>query len=858
MKNGESNITPPKLARLLLKIMLRSGSSHFALGDLTESYIYKLKQSGAFRARLWFWFEVIYALPGFIRNSFYWGIIMFRNYMLIAFRNFKNNTGYSFINIAGLATGMACFILISLWVQHELSYDNFHDDIGSIYRVVDYEQYSNGEEFRFSSNPAGLAPALKDDFPEIVEAVRFARAGSRVVKYKDKSFNEQYVSFTDPEFLTLFSFPLVKGNKENVLSDINSMVITEEMANKYFGDEDPVGKILRLDNAVDYKVSGVLAQPPKNTHFRFDFIAPFLSIKNFGRPVEGWNSYYINTYVKIHSETDPSQLNEKIKYAINKYDEQSIVELSLQPLEDIHLKSGTIGGMGGTGDIKYVYIFSIIAGFILITACINFMNLSTARSGKRAREVGLRKVVGSGRRELIGQFLTESTIYAFLSLLAAIILVILLLPHFNSLAGKDLSFNPAANSEISWILLATVIFTGIISGSYPALFLSSFKPAKVLSGSPYSGQSGKIFRKVLVSFQFILTISLIAGTFIIKDQLKFIRNQKLGYNKDAVVCIKLKGDLNQKTDILNNELKSVKNVINSTAVSDLPSSVRTSFIVREWEGSEPNSQILAHLLRADYEFVNTLGLQMASGRYYSRDFLSDTSDGIVINEAAAKVAGIDSPIGKSFLDRKIIGVIKDFHFESLHEKISPLVVAFVPERTSNLMVKINTLNITSTLEAMEEKWTEAAPGFPFEHRFLDEYIEEEYAADQRIEDIINAFTYLIVFIACLGLFGLAAYTAEQRKKEVGIRKVLGSSVTSIIMLLSKEFIRWVILANVFAWPIAYFIMNKWLEGFAYRTEIDLWIFFLSGATALLISLLTVIYQAVKAALSNPVDSLRRE
>jgi ABC-type antimicrobial peptide transport system permease subunit len=742
-------------------------------------------------------------------------------------------------------------------VQDELSYDKFHENINDLYRAVNYEQYSNGEEFRFASNTPGLAQALKENYPEVKAVARYRRGNDNVVEYYEKRFNEEGLAFADPSFLKLFTFPLIRGNKENVLSDPYSIVITEEMANKYFGSTDPIGKELRVDNSINFHVTGVLKNLPSNSYFNFNFLIPFNTIKEFGYPIDGWNSFYCGTYVLLEKNTDYKVLNSKITNLVQQYDESSIVELSIQPVTDIHLFSATFME-SGNGDIQYVYIFSLIAGFVLLTACINFMNLSTARSGKRAKEVGLRKAIGAGRRELIHQFYNESILMSVFALICALILVLCFLPLFNSISGKDLQLNLFSNVSLLLMLIGTVIFTGFISGSYPAFFLSSFQPVKVLSGKLKTGASGNLFRKVLVSFQFVLTISLIIGTVIINNQLHFIRNQKLGYDREQVLTIPLKGDLNQRTEILQSELLKNREVLNVSAVSYLPSRVRASFLVSGWEGSNPDEQFLSHLLFSDYELQKTLNFEMAEGRYFSRDFLSDTSTGIVINEAAVRVMGMESPIGKDYMGGKILGVMKDFNFRSLHSKISPLTVIFRPGNSNFLLTKIKSNNIDETIASINETWAAIATEFPFEFDFLDDKIAAQYKADYKIEDIINSFTVLIIFIACLGLFGLASYTAEQRTKEIGIRKVLGSSIFNIVVLLTKEFSKWVLIANIIAWPVAYFGMEFWLERFAYRASVDWWIFIASGGIALLIALLTVSYQAIKAAVANPVESLRYE
>jgi ABC-type antimicrobial peptide transport system permease subunit len=792
-------------------------------------------------------------------NDLFLEIFMFKNYLKIALRNLFRQKVYSFINISGLAVGMACFILILLWVQDELRYDRFHENIEYIYRVLDYEKYSNGEELYFTSNPAVLGPILKEEYPEILEFTRFTRGRNIITQYGGKRFNDDGFAFADPSFFRLFTFPLVEGNEESVFSDPYSLVISEEAAGKYFGDENPIGKTIQIDNRLDFKISGVAKDIPSNSHLQFKFLAPFTTIKEFGGKLEGWNSFAYATYILLDRNADYREVSRKIEDVVRQRDEKSIVSLSLQSIKDVHLYSSHIWGLGGDGDVKYVYIFSIIAIFILLTACINFMNLATARSARRAKEVGLRKVAGAARKEIIFQFLGESILIAFIALAFSIALVDLMLPFFNSLSGKQLVLPIGGNFTIIMMMLGTVIGTGIIAGSYPALFLSAFQPVTVLKGPLNLGVKGSAFRKILVSFQFVLTIVLIIGTLVFNRQLHFIRNQKLGFNEEHVLSITLKGNLTKKTDFLKNELMRSGDVVSVSAVSDLPTRIRTSAIVDEWEGRDADEQYLSHLFYADQDFLKTMQTEMVQGRFFSEEFATDTASGVVINEAALRIMGMNSPIGKNiFENREIIGVIKDFHFRSFHDKISPLVIGYSDRDYRYLMVKLKPGDMTRAVNSLESTWNSVAPEFPLEFQFFDEHIDMLYRADRRIEKIVNVFTVLALFIACLGLFGLVSFVAGQRTKEIGIRKVLGASIPGIFVLLSKEFMKWVLIANIIAWPIAYYFMNKWLSGFAYRIELTIWLFVISGGFALVIALATVSYQAIKAAVANPVESLRYE
>jgi putative ABC transport system permease protein len=783
---------------------------------------------------------------------------MFKNYLKIAIRNLTKNKIYSFINIVGLAIGMASCILILLWVQDELSYDRFYQLADRLYRVTDHEKYTTGEEINFTMNPADLAPMLLADFPEIKKVARLRRVGSTVVQYDEKFFSEENMVCVDPVFLEMFTIPFVKGNANHALSGPSSIIISQKMAQKYFENENPIGKTIRVDNRLDFQVTAVMKEIPSNSHLKIDFLTPFQTLREFGYQIEGWDNWAFTTYVLLDENIDYHQVAQKIANTCQRYQKKSSATLSLQPVPDIHLRSGTIWGIGGTGDIKYVYIFTIIAGFILLLACINFMNLATARAGNRAKEVGLRKTVGARRREIINQFFTESMLYSIISLVFAILIAMEFLPLFNSISGKNLGLGIRNSLKIFLFLVGIAAITGIIAGSYPALFLSSFRPVKVLKGTLKSGSKSSLFRKLLVSFQFLLTIVLIISTIVVNRQLHFIKGQKLGFDKERVLCVKLHGDLNKKAEVIKSELIKNPHVKDASAVSLLPAQIRRSTIISEWEGRNTDDQFLIYLLSADFDFAKTMKIEMVKGRYFSREFLTDTSEGIIINEAAVRAMGMKSPLGKKLFDNRIIGVMKDFNFTSLHSKIGPLAIYFDPREIRYLLVKVNPGNLGTSVQSIENEWHRIVPGFPFEYNFLDDQIDELYHAEQQVGRVINTFSLLALFVACLGLFGMASYTAEQRTKEVGIRKVHGATVPGIVMLLSREFTRYVLFANIAAWPIAYYTMNKWLQEFAYRIDLTIWPFLLAGLSAFVIALLTVSWQAIRAATANPVESLRYE
>ena len=783
---------------------------------------------------------------------------MFKNYLLITVRNLRKQKLYSFINIAGLSIGMAGCILILLWVQDELSYERFHTNCESLYRVVNYEKYSGGDELQFCQGPPLLASILKEKYPEITESTRIRRCQAVTVAYDNNRFNEKKLFLTDASFFEMFSFPIAQGNPATLFQDPYSIVVSREMARKYFGAEDPLGKTVRIDNRFDLIVTGVVQNKNLNSHLDFDFLAPMEIIKEFGIELDNWHSWAFHNYVLLERQSDYQIVSQKIENEIQANEPEAIATSFLQPLTDIHLHSQGMWGYGGDGDSRYVIIFTLIAILVLLTACINFMNLTTARSGNRACEIGIRKVIGANRAELIKQFYLEVLILSLGALLISVILVLDVLPLFNNFTAKQIHFDIFGNINILGILVATVVFTAVLAGSYPALFLSRFEPVRIIKGQlTKRGRVGS-FRKILVTLQFTLTIALIIGSLIIYQQLNFIRNQKLGFQKDNILIVNLQGDLPGKAETLKNHFLSNPHVKASAASSGHPMGIGASFILSDWDGCQPDQQFLCHMLSVDHDFLNTMKMEMAAGRFFSREFPSDLGKNLIINEAAARMMGMQSPVGMHVGDFSIIGVIKDFNFRSLHEKINPMILYIAPQDYDRLLLRLDDHNAQNAIASLESTWKNNVPAIPFEFSFLNEKMEELYRADLRIEKIINAFTLLLIVIAALGLYGLAAFTAEKRSKEIGVRKVMGASVPNIVILLVKEYTKWVLIASLIAWPLAYFVLAKYLENYAYRIDLQIWPFLLSGLLTLSIAIVTVCYQSLRAAFSNPIDSLRYE
>jgi len=780
------------------------------------------------------------------------------NYFKIALRKMKRQKGYSFINIVGLAIGMACVFIILLWTQDELSYDRFHSNAKEIYRVL---LNPEGTDIYSSYNSGPMGPALKADYPEIINFTRIFGYATGPLKYKNQVLNGK-VCGVDNSFFEMFTFPFIKGDSKNCLSEPRSIVLTEKMAARLFHEENPLGKTVGFEwwgTWYDLKVTGVIQDVPSNTHIRFDYLLPFEFVTWSGMTIEDWDVSAYQTYVLLPKNADSSAVQEKIAGTVTRHFPEFPCTLHLEPLTRIHLYNFT-----GGGPINYVYIFSIIGILILCIACINFMNLSTARSMERAREVGMRKIVGSTRAQLVKQFLGESIFLSFISFILALILVQALLPSVNNIVGKRLSL-PYSGSPL-FIFLGMAILTGILSGSYPAIFLSSFRPLTVLQGHAISGSQNICLRKLLVIGQFVISIALITGTIIIYQQLVYMRNTDMGINKSHVINMELRGGLRNQYGTIKNELLRNPGIL-AVCATNGSFSKRFGTDKIGWKGKPEDKRIFMSIHAVDFDYQKIFDIKMAQGRYFSRDYPTDISDGIIVNETAAKIMGMESPVGQRIScwipydpqrSGTIIGVAKDFHFRSLREKIDPLVLVIAPGWFTDVYIRMKPENVPETLAFVEKTIKEFAPDFPFEYSFLDEDIDNLYKTEQRIGRLVRYGTFLAIFIACLGLFGLASFTAEKRTKEIGIRKVLGASVSGIVLLLTKEFTKWVMVANLIAWPIAYFVMSQWLQNFAYHVNIGIGTFLLSAALALVIALITVSFQAVKTAASNPADSLRYE
>ena len=784
---------------------------------------------------------------------------MIKNYFRIAFRNIQRHKGYSFINIIGLALGMACCILIILWVKDEMTTDKYHAKLDSLYLVRTIQHYGS-EVTRGAGSVPALAPALKAEYPEVLNAARISNGqGEHLLEYGDKQFKE-LIQLADPEIFDLFSFPFIRGNPEDAFGDPYVMVISETIADKIFGEEDPVGKVLGLNKTEEFRVVGIMEDIPHNSSIRFHIWAPLELTTKWWDPdyISTWSNLAFRSYVEMADNVDISAFNDKIFDRIRQSNPSTNSEPFVYPFDKVYLDYW--------GRMANIRIFSLIAFVILVIACINFMNLSTARSSHRAREVGLRKVVGAQRRQVMRQFFGESLIFTFISLGASLLIVRVFLPAFRNLTAKPLPIKEFMDPVILFGIFAVTVATGLLSGSYPALFLSSFQPVAVLKGGHVSGSKGGLFRKSLVVLQFALSVMLIIGTVVIYNQVKFMKNKNLGFDKEHLVYVRIEGDMLDKIPSIKNEFLQHPGIQSVTASSHSPTGVYNNGQDWDWEGRDPSVNPLVTYFGVDPDFQQTFQMELVRGESF-RPATGHSMNSVIINERFAEILGMPSVIGARLsqenLQLQIIGVVKDFHFTPVNQEIGPAIIYYDPtyrniQTYRYLFVRLNPGDVIATIAHLEKTVKAFNPGFPFEYRFLDNDYERMYRGMEREMAVVRTFTVLAILISCLGLFGLAAYTAEQRTKEIGIRKVMGASVPGIVALLSKEYAKWVLVANVIAWPVSYFLMKGWLQDYHYRIGLGLPVFLLAAAISVLIAQLTVSYQAIRAARSNPVNSLRYE
>lgn len=849
----------PFLASRILKHTIPAQDFIYLNGNFEDLYENYIQNKGKLYARIWLWGEILKSFPGFIWAVLYWRVSMFKNYFTIALRNIRKHKVYSFINILGLSLGMAVCMLIFLWVNGELGYDRFHAHKNEVAQVYSELHFSNNQTQVFMGSYYPLARIIKEECPDIREATRYQTASGVLIKYGEKQFLNDVVGLVDASFFDIFSFPFIQGSPESALSDNLSTVITEKMARKYFGDEDPMGKPLNINGALDLKVNGVISDIPARSSLNFDCLAPFALIYNFTEPTH-WGGNPFSTYVRLPKNPDFVGTSEKITAIVKKHNPRETSEelFLLHPLSKKHLISPQGGSL--LGSLK---IFSLIAFFVLIIACINFMNLSTAQAARRAKEIGLRKVVGARKSDLIKQFIGESFAFTLITLVFALIFLRLFLPTFNQLLGKQLSLDLLFKPTVILGFLAITLFTGFFAGSYPSFFLSAFQPVNILRGMSQSRFKNLTFRKILVVVQFSLSIFMIISMTTTYKQLRYLQNKDLGFDRDNLVFFPATQNLQEHFESFKGTLINNPQIISVSRSLQGPWNINSTVSAVEWDGRNPEERINMHWDYVDYDYFQTLGLDVFQGRPFSKEYSTDSTQAYLVNEEAVKLMGMDSPVGQRLSvfrnEGTIIGVVKNFHFQPMYHEIKPFIFMLRPESSSNIFVKLKPDHTPMTLESMKKSFLDFEKDRPFNPLFFNDILRNQiYSSEIQTSKISSYFTLLAIVISGLGLFGLAAFMAEQRTKEIGVRKVLGASVSSVVVMLSKDFTKWVVLANIFAWPAAYFILRRLLVKYAYHVNLGLDIFIFSALAALFIAIVAVSYQAIKAALANPVKSLRYE
>jgi len=788
---------------------------------------------------------------------------MIRNYLKVALRNLRKNKVFSTINILGLSLGLACSLLIMLWVQHERNIDNFHKNAAQLFRIYERQYHDNTIDAGFYT-PGLLPETLKKTVPEVEFSSGNAWQNNTTFQVGDKILKEKGTHASE-DYFKMFSFPLIEGNAQTALNSLENIAISRKFANDFFGSpEKAMGQTIRMDNRKDLKVTGVFEDMGDNTMEKTDYLASWQLFLEDNQWAKGWGNNGPQTLVMLRKDADPKKVEAKLTKFLEAYNKEMnknfYIELGMQRFDQTYLHSNFKNGKIAGGRIEYVRLFSIVAMFILLIACINFMNLTTARSMKRAKEIGVRKVVGAIRPILIRQFIGEALLTSFLAILVAILAVVLLLPGFNELTSKQMEL-PISSLKFWGALVLITILTGLLSGSYPALFLSSFQPIKVLKGGMKFSSKATWFRKGLVVFQFTLSIILIISTIIVSNQINYMQKFNLGYDRENLVYIPLEGDLSKNFELMKLEALKVPGVKLVSRMTQSPTDISNGTGGVEWDGKDPNSAPQFVQASVGYDYVKTMNLKVLQGRDFSREIVTD-SVGYLINEAALNIMKFKDPVGHpiKFWDHngKVIGVLKDFHFQSLHEPILPLILRMDKDVWGVALVRIEGGQTKQALAGLEKICKQLNPKFPFNYQFSDEEYQKLYTSEMVVGKLSRYFAGLAIFICCLGLLGLAMFTAEQRIKEIGIRKVLGASVSSLFTLVSKDFLVLVFIAFLIAAPLGYWFMTNWLRDFAYRTPVGVWIFVFAGLIAIFITLFTVSFQAIKAAMANPVKNLRSE
>ncbi|MBN2018418.1 MAG: ABC transporter permease [Candidatus Cloacimonetes bacterium] len=806
---------------------------------------------------------------------------MLKNYLKIAYRHIARNKFYSAINIIGLAIGITCALLIGLYVQHQYSYDSFHKDSDRIYRVESMFTVQ-GKLDKFALTAFPLVHTMKAEIPEIEEATRLQFMQNRLFKHGENKIYEDDAYLADSTFFDIFSYEFIHGDPKTALSEPFTAVLTESFADKLFGDIHPIGETIVGGNGLTFQVTGVIEDIPDNSHVQFQLLTSMTTLRELigaeqynSTATNGFWNISVYSYIRLNDKTNPQAVMDKFQQFYDKYMKElgdrinTSMTIRLTPVRDTHF-IGDLQYDFPTGNTSYTLIFIFVAMFILLIACINYMNLATARSMNRAREVGIRKVAGAPKGLLIRQFLSESVFLSFISLIIAVIAAYILIPTFSHISGVDISFNIGQNPLLLIYILIATIIVGLISGSYPSFYLSSFKPVTVLKGKLKSGKGSGGLRKVLVLIQFSITIIMLIGTFAVSNQLSYIQKKDLGFDKEDVLVLTLQDtSAVRNMEAVRDAMGNHPDILSSAITTSVPGRMTGKLIMRV-EAEDGFTEKPLNLFVTDTKFIDLMGMEIVEGRNFSDSLATDREKAVIINEAAAKEMNwSDGALGKriylglrddgtAFFSGEVVGVVKDFNYQSLHNKVAPITIFTTDFPKTSVVIKYNPENIQDVLTYVRETWQDFMPEFPFEYEFLDDVLNEFYIPEQKLAKIFTIFAFISILIACLGLFGLASYTTEQRTREIGIRKVLGATSQTIVMLLSKTFTKWVLLANIIAWPVAYFALKSWLENFAYRTQLSVLTFILSGLIALAIAILTVLYQSLKASRTNPSITLKYE
>ncbi len=856
MKQKDRKKIPRSAEWLLSRILPKA--DHLQINGSFQ-HLYEHRQHRRLYAGLWIWKEIIRSLPGFASAALYWRLMMFKNTFAITLRTIKKHTLHSLINLTGLSIGMAVCLLILLWTQNELSYDRFHTDREKIAQVYSNLEYSNGTSQIFMGSYYPLAKVVKTECPEVKEAARYESETGIQISYGDKRFTNDAIGLVDPSFFDIFSFPFIQGNPETAMKENYSVILTEKMARKYFGNEDPVGQILTVNDQMDLQVTGLIQNVPSQSSLRFDCLVPFVVsfAPNFKEP-DHWGGNPLETYVLLHKESTRSVVEKKITAIVEKHmrPETMKVNFHLHPLAKKHLYSPQ-----GEGRIRSLVIFSAIALCVWLIACINFMNLSTAKAATRAKEVGIRKIVGARRSNLIWQFTGEALMISLFALVIALFLLMGFLPLFNDLLNKQLTLGLLLRPTVVFGFLGFAFLTGIVSGIYPALYLSALQPGNIIRGTAAGIKS--TLRKTLVVAQFSLSIFMIICTAVVLKQYGFMMSTDLGFERNNLVVVQMSQGLQNQYEPFRNDLLKNPQILGVTRSMQGPWNIGSTVSAVDWDGKPPDESVNMHWDYVGYDYFKTLDMKIIAGRAFSREYVTDQEEAYIVNETAAKLMGMDTPVGKRLSvfrkEGKIIGALKDFHFQSLHHEIKPFVFMLRPDSGSLAFARIRPENLSDTLDYIVHTNSQLAPDTPANPLMFNEILTNTiYTSEQQTGEIAGYFALLAVLISCLGLFGLASFMAERRTKEIGIRKAVGATVKEMVFMLTKDFTRWVLLSNLFAWPTAYFIMKKFLEKYAQRTVIGPEIFILPSLAALIIAILTVSYQTIRAANTNPADSLRYE